>query len=369
MSRATNLFLLAVAVTLIFNSGCKDKNEPDAIPQKEPPKNSQPSETITSAPRPAPETPAAQPVVEEEKPAAPVSVVSPVIDNEKPADSAHNGWMTDYKAAMKKAAAEKKDMLLDFSGSDWCGWCIRLDKEVFDHKEFMEVASKDFVFVMLDFPRNKSLAPELKAQNEQLQKKYGQQGFPSVYLTDARGRPYALTGYEPGGVKAYLKNLSQLREKKIKFDRLMTKARSAQLEGFEKAKLVDEAIRLLPSEMIVNFYREEIEKIIALDSENKAGLRDRHSVNLVLWDAGQLLNVGNVDKAIELVDKAIKELKPKGEIAQEVYYYKAIVLDAKGDKPATLASLNKAIEVAPETEMAVQIKEIIKNNFTEEKPE
>ena len=64
-------------------------------------------------------------------------------------------WMTDFDAAVKKATAENKKLLVDFSGSDWCGWCIKLDEEVFSKQEFIDEASKQFIFVLLDFPRKK----------------------------------------------------------------------------------------------------------------------------------------------------------------------------------------------------------------------
>ena len=84
---------------------------------------------------------------------------------------AADAWLTDLEAAKKQAAAEKKDILVDFTGSDWCVWCIRLKKEVFDQKAF-EPAAKDFVFVELDFPRGKQQDPAVKAKNEALAKQF-----------------------------------------------------------------------------------------------------------------------------------------------------------------------------------------------------
>jgi len=120
------------------------------------------------------------------------------------------GWLTDLETAKKVAQAEKKDILVDFTGSDWCGWCIRLKKEVFDQPQFAE-ASKYFVLVEIDFPRSKTLAPELKAKNDALAKKYNIQGFPTILLLDAQGEVYAQTGYQAGGPESYLKHLAQLR--------------------------------------------------------------------------------------------------------------------------------------------------------------
>jgi thioredoxin-related protein len=174
MSSVVNLFLVIVVIALI-NTGGKDKSPSDA-------------------------------------PNAPASTGS--VEKDNPAAAGHDIWMTDYQAAMKKATDENKDLLIDFSGSDWCGWCIKLDKEVFAHKEFIDEASKDFVFVMLDFPKKKQLAPELTAQNDELWEKYKPRGYPTVFLTDAKGDVYAETSYIKGGPKAYLAHLAELRKNK-----------------------------------------------------------------------------------------------------------------------------------------------------------
>ena len=117
-------------------------------------------------------------------------------------------WLTDLDQAKAVAAKEKKAILVDFTGSDWCGWCIRLKKEVFDQKGF-EVAAKDFVFVELDFPRGKQQDPAVKAKNESLAKQFNIQGFPTVLLLNAEGKAFAQTGYEEGGAANYLKSLAK----------------------------------------------------------------------------------------------------------------------------------------------------------------
>src|SRR6476646_8131652 len=86
---------------------------------------------------------------------------------------AEASWQTDLKKAQTEAKTSNKLMLLDFTGSDWCGWCIKLNREVFSKPEFKEYAAKNLVLVELDFPRTKTLADSLKKQNEELASKYG----------------------------------------------------------------------------------------------------------------------------------------------------------------------------------------------------
>ena len=110
-----------------------------------------------------------------------------------------DGWMTDFEAAKKKATAEKKDLLVDFTGSDWCGWCIKLSDEVFKHDAFKKGVADKYVLVELDFPKDKSKQSEAtQKQNAELQKKYKIRGFPSILLMDGEGRPFAQTGYQAG---------------------------------------------------------------------------------------------------------------------------------------------------------------------------
>lgn len=120
-------------------------------------------------------------------------------------------WVTDFEAAKKKAADEGKDLFINFTGSDWCGWCIRLDEEVFSQKIFVSEAPTKFVMVKIDFPRKTSLSSAMQKQNDQLAKDYHIQGFPTIVLADADGKPYAQTGYQEGGATAYLQHLAELR--------------------------------------------------------------------------------------------------------------------------------------------------------------
>ncbi|MEN7973719.1 MAG: thioredoxin family protein [Verrucomicrobiota bacterium] len=124
---------------------------------------------------------------------------------------ASEGWETDFEKASAKAKAENKHILMDFSGSDWCGWCVKLDKEVFSRKAFREYAKENLILVLVDFPRAKSTqSAELKKQNEELKQKFGVRGFPTVYILSPEGKPVAKTGYQAGGPEAYIEHIKKL---------------------------------------------------------------------------------------------------------------------------------------------------------------
>ncbi|WP_052572735.1 thioredoxin family protein [Haloferula sp. BvORR071] len=122
-------------------------------------------------------------------------------------------WETDLELAKKRAKEEKKDILLDFTGSDWCGWCIKLKKEVFDQASFQEYAKKNLIMVELDYPRKKELPAKEKEQNEKAQKEYQIEGFPTIILLNSKGREVARTGYQEGGPDKYVEHVKGLLKK------------------------------------------------------------------------------------------------------------------------------------------------------------
>jgi thiol-disulfide isomerase/thioredoxin len=198
----------------------------------------------------------------------------PIAGSEKPeiveADSA---WITDFALAKERAAAENKSILMDFTGSDWCGWCIRLHDEVFDFPEFQEYAEKNLILLELDFPRGKRLPPALVAQNEELQERFAVEGFPTILLLDAEGRPFGKTGYQAGGPVAYVEHLTELVEVRGIRDEALAAAEKA--EGLEKAKQLGEAISALPEDVLFPTYRPIIDQIVELDANDKAGLKTK----------------------------------------------------------------------------------------------
>ncbi len=127
-----------------------------------------------------------------------------------PSIAAETGWLTDHAKALEKAKAEKKIVLMDFTGSDWCGWCMKLDKEVFSQGAFKSYAKQNLVLLEVDFPRKKTLPPELKSQNDALMNQYGIQGFPTVVVLDSEGNKIGQLGYQPGGPSAFIAALKKL---------------------------------------------------------------------------------------------------------------------------------------------------------------
>lgn len=120
-------------------------------------------------------------------------------------------WHTDMNKAMEISKKTKKPLFLFFTGSDWCGWCIRLQKEVFRTPEFEKWAKANVVLVDLDFPRQTAQTPEIKKQNAELQQTFAVQGYPTVWFVNASKKDGKInmeklgsTGYVAGGPTAWL---------------------------------------------------------------------------------------------------------------------------------------------------------------------
>lgn len=116
-------------------------------------------------------------------------------------------WETSFEKAKKKAAEENKSILINFTGSDWCGWCKRLDREVFRKDAFSEFVEEELVLLKVDFPKYTSLPADQQRANEELARNYGVRGFPSIFLVDKTGKVLLATGYQAGGADSYVRHL------------------------------------------------------------------------------------------------------------------------------------------------------------------
>lgn len=123
-------------------------------------------------------------------------------------------WLTSLAEAKAEAAKRKVPILADFAGSDWCGWCIKLDEEVFSTPAFKKYASENLVLLLVDFPRKKSQTDEIKKQNGDLADRFKIEGFPTVLLLDAEGKLLARTSYLAGGGDNYVNHLRKLLKNK-----------------------------------------------------------------------------------------------------------------------------------------------------------
>ncbi len=122
-------------------------------------------------------------------------------------------WGTNMEEAKKQATEQNKHILLVFSGSDWCGPCIKLDKNIWQSEEFKKDAKKNWILVKADFPKKKAnqLSPELTESNNQLAEKYNKEGnFPFVVILDKTGKVVGVTAYKNIDAEQYIEGLHNL---------------------------------------------------------------------------------------------------------------------------------------------------------------
>jgi len=130
-----------------------------------------------------------------------------------PLPPAESTWLNDYKKAQQEAKASNKFLLLDFTGSDWCGWCKRLEQEILSQSQFENYARENLVLLEVDFPRAKPQSPELRKQNQELAQQYQIEGFPTIVVLNGDGQKlWQYDGYFPDGLAAFIAQLEKLRK-------------------------------------------------------------------------------------------------------------------------------------------------------------
>lgn len=126
---------------------------------------------------------------------------------------AESAWITDYKKAQEEAKASHKLLLLEFTGSDWCGFCFQLDKAILSQPQFKDYANKNLVLVEIDFPRRKAQSIETRKQNAELAERYQIEGFPTLVVLDSEGKTlWRYDGLYTGGIAAFLAELDKVRK-------------------------------------------------------------------------------------------------------------------------------------------------------------
>ncbi len=267
-------------------------------------------------------------------------------------------WQTKFEDAKTKARADKKMLLVNFTGSDWCGWCIKLKQEVFDQEAFLKEAPQRFVFVELDFPRTKELPAELKAQNDQLAQQFDVAGFPTILVLDAEGQLIARTGYRPGGPEEYLKHLTEFATAHETIVRMRTEL--AGVQGRDRAKLLDQLIeaygKLENEHPDIKAWSAEI---VTLDAENQAGLKVKYQFRQLLAEADALKQNRKHEEAKAVYDKALALPGISGELKQDAYFSQGECFFYSQNFVAVVACLKQAIAAAPDSAQAAKIQPMI----------
>ena len=279
---------------------------------------------------------------------------------------AEEPWFDDIQKAIEQAKQSDKDLLLLYTGSDWCPPCKKLEEEVFSQPEFLDEAKREFEFVMLDFPKQKQLDAKTIEQNQQWASKFGVSGYPTVILMDKDQRPYGITGYRDGGVQNYLGILGEFKQKRIRRDEAFIKADKA--EGAERAKLLDAGLSEMESDLAELYYDKIVKEIVEIDNEDKLGLRTKWNASkdsemrkIIMTDIVTVSRLEKPDLAIKFIDEVLAEFQFPATQKLQVYQIKLNLLRKLKDLPQLDAMLDQMIgmeELTEQTRQRLQVKKV-----------
>lgn len=316
-----------------------------------------------------------------------------------------NNWITNVEEGVKKAKIEGKDVLVIFTGSDWCGWSIALEKKILNQPGFQKNIRKNFVLVRLDYPRKKKVDKEMAAYREKMRRKFDLRHIPSVYLLDGTGRPYGRTTYRREGPASYREHLEEMVKNRRQVTAMISQAKN--VKSPEKGLALDRVLTSL-DKMGVGFgYLELKDTVVEWDRENKHQLREKYAAQLADYYHLQknrerykkyldILKKADPRKAQKLIEdlaqkkvrgelaaidekffqegkwakgkEVLQELAntyPKGPAGQLVQYHLAMVCHQMKDKPGVIRHLKKALACSPKSLLAPRIQKLINHRNTE----
>jgi protein disulfide-isomerase len=266
-------------------------------------------------------------------------------------------WTNSLPAAVATAKRLDLPILADFTGSDWCPWCIKLRKEVFDTPEFRAWAPNNVVLLELDFPQTIAQPAPLKKQNKDLAGRFQITGYPTVIFMDAEGNKLGQTGFIEGGATNWIKNAERILPPRPKVEPLTSLAQAkAKATQDHKAMLVvladkntgGQADAMLANPVFVKYAAIRlvvVKPAEAADEQDKAALAEllksaggsASSFRVLAWDPAADKTVfkaaGSIDLAVLAIDleKVLPPLAYDGGWLDD--YFRAQVVSAGHKKP------------------------------------
>jgi thiol-disulfide isomerase/thioredoxin len=274
-----------------------------------------------------------------------------------PARASAKDWLHEFDEAVAAAKQQDKDILIDFSGTDWCGPCQQLWDQTLSQPEFIELASRRFVLLDIDDLANKPMPKGRKARYEALQKRYGIQAFPTVVLATADGLPYAATGLvkDLKNPSKYWQHLEPPCERGKKFKAALATAGGPQ--GLTGAASTVAALAEVRPDFVVRFYPDKLDQLRKLKPSDATGYLafiDSRSALLTLewklhegfgatcdkWSDGAAIKGRWVPAfAPRDVDTIIEKYRLRGASLQEALLARAFLEIDAGQWPTSLATL------------------------------
>src|SRR5262245_22381421 len=276
---------------------------------------------------------------------------------------AADDWFVEFEPARAEAQKQKKDLLIDFGGSDWCAPCKWLKERILSNPTFIELAREHFILVDIDDLYRSEMPAGRKQRYQNLQKEYRVETFPSVVLATPEGKPYAWTTYVPriNEPEKYWSFLEPLRQRGVTFRKLLQRARDA--SGDTRAAALVDALAAIRADFVARYYTSEVDEIRKLDPDDKSGylgfLKARHDVEALQERRHQAkasaaaIEESNeerdeLDAVAQAVDGQIDGGGLRGEALQEALLLRA-VLQVHAHEPGKAFESLKALLAAQST--------------------
>lgn len=272
------------------------------------------------------------------------------------------------EAALAQAAEQKRDIFVDFTGTDWCTACIHLRTKIIESEAFEKAYGEKFVLVSVDFPRNPQLVAQIpddeKRRRENLLTSYRIEGLPGVVLMDEKGMPYDIINGARRTPADYMPLVEAALQKRA--DRDAAFAKAATLTGMEKAQALAAGLMVLP-EPCRDKYVAEIDAINAVDADNTLGfkglgsdvaarVKQTEDLRELLDSFRGRLSPEDIAHSITKLDEFLARTDLDPEVRQQA-------LAAKGDSYAFQRDLmnmykcyKEALELAPNSRNAKRIR-------------
>ena len=272
---------------------------------------------------------------------------------------ASEAWSTNPAEAMQQAVAQKKGVMLEFTGSDWCGACIMQKKQALSLPKVQEGITAAFIPVELDFPRKKQQDEQTRAMLETYKKSYGITGFPTLVFADAQGRPvHTVVGYaNPDQV---MKDAAKAAEA-LKTQQALTNKLAGSLTNEQRRDALVQLLKTVPQSSIPAFYKPSLEELAKLDPEDASGIRAelnrKELLNTQREELADTFRQKNVhilaeqkpDEALSLMDGYLKKDGLLPEVKQAVLMQKVNLLMQQNRVNELEQPLKESVALLPDS--------------------
>lgn len=286
----------------------------------------------------------------------PIAAAPAVLQNPAPmalpATAAQAEWLTDFEAAKRKAAAEHKPILVDFTGSDWCGYCIRMKRDVFDTPEFSAYASEHFVLLEVNLPKDPAFDREQLKRNHLLCDLFDVSAFPTVLVLSSRGH---VAGGFVGG-KPDLASLQKALAAGISNAQRLEEA--YRLSGEEQVRALTALYRSLPGRL-QSSARSLRDDIIAQDAGGISGLAAELTAEQQMADFRRRVEAAGPDprRALDTLNGLIPECLPQNlpKLLDAKFNLQMVTAESVEDLEAARRTLLQVAELRPEYRHEIEL--------------